>query len=504
MGKEKIMQKLKIKDYNKELEEVLLNKTFSKTTKNLLSSMLYKIENSYEDYRKTKVEVASKKEFLEEIIKIIGKDCKKIEITKPNSEKNMIPEGEKSIVIEKENKIITYQNELLLLKAIYKLNTNKFNEENVELKEKAIFTLLNEGEESFKSEIIRDFDGWSWNIMTSEIDNFVSNLVYQSFIFLIGYNEFNQNKNINLKDLELMLKKRYKTTLVEKMLKTLTQVSLLNYLKYNSEEYEVLQENENQYQKELLLMEDKKTYINEITKQKKEYIREIEDIDKYINDDLKLKKEYIRQNQELPQDQRVFSLSDFSEKIQTRKIFLENEIKKLIEKLKPANYVKEKTKIEKKLEFIKELRVENLGVIIQEFINLVLKAINTQIEKVETKKEIIEKIHILRYLKLMNVDENVTTGKLCKKQFEKVEKNLITTACNLKTINIFSQDVEENYKIYKNIFETKIIDLESAYIEISKENMVQIYDENSLEKEEKFAEFKELAVKRNKKIKIFI
>lgn len=73
MEKEKIIQKLKLKDYNEKLEQILVNKTFSKDTKNLLSSMMYKVENSYEDYKKTKVEVASKKEFLEELIEIIRK-----------------------------------------------------------------------------------------------------------------------------------------------------------------------------------------------------------------------------------------------------------------------------------------------------------------------------------------------------------------------------------------------------------------------------------------------
>lgn len=73
MEKEKIIQKLKLKDYNEKLEQILVNKTFSKDTKNLLSSMMYKVENSYEDYKKTKVDVASKKEFLEELIEIIRK-----------------------------------------------------------------------------------------------------------------------------------------------------------------------------------------------------------------------------------------------------------------------------------------------------------------------------------------------------------------------------------------------------------------------------------------------
>lgn len=505
MEKEKIIQKLKIKDYNEELEEILVNKTFSKDTKNLLSSMLYKIENSYDDYKKVKVEVASKKELLEELIQIIQKDCQEIKIIKPDLEENEILKKQKSIAIKEKQKIITYQNELALLKAIYELNTNKFSgENNEELKEKATFTLLNEGEEIFKSEIIRDFDGWSWNVMTSEIENYIANLIFQSFVFLIGYNKLNQNKNVSLKDLEMMLKERYKPTLTEKILKTVTQIALLDFINKSPEEYKVLQELEKHFQELLLLMEDKKTYIEEITNQKKKYVKEIEKIDKYINDDLELKKEYIKQNEKLPQDQRVFSLSDFSEKTETRRNFLESEIRTLTEKLKPRNYVKEKAKIEKNLEFIKELNIEEPEVIIKEFVNLILKAINTQIDRIEIKKEVLDKIYILRYLKLINIDNEKTAGDLCKKQFEKVEKNLITTGCNLKALNIFSQDVEENYKIYKNIFNTKIIDLESAYIEISKENIVSIFDENSLEKEEQYGEFKELTVRYNKKTKIFI
>lgn len=498
MEKEKLMQKLKIKDYNKELEEVLLKKNFSKTTQNLLSSMLYKIENSYEDYKKIKVQVASKKEFLEEIIEIIKNDCEEIEIKKPNLDEL---NTEKSIVIKEKHKIITYQNELALLKAIYDLRTNKIGKEDIKLEDKAIFTLLNEGEKTSKSEIIRDFDGWSWNIMTSEIEDYISNIVYQSLVYLIGYNRL--NKNIKISNLEIILKEQYKTS-AEKILKSIMQLSIINYIKKNPDKNKELKEIEEQLQQELLLMEDKKAYIEEITKQKKEYIKEIEKIDKYINDDLKLKKEYIRQNEKLPQDQRVFSLSDFSEKTEARRSFIEEEIKTLTEKLKPRNYVKEKTKIEKEINFIKELHLRNEKEAIKEFIDLVLKAINMQIEKVNTKKEAIDKIYILRYLKLLNIDSKTTVAKLNLKQFEKTEKNLITTACNLKAINIFSHDVEENYKIYKNIFNTKIIDLESAYIEINKENIVQLYDENSLEKEERFAEFKELDIKRNKKTKVFI
>lgn len=502
MEKEKLMQKFKMIDYNKELEEILASKPFPKNVQNLLSSMLYKIENSYEDYKKIKVEVPTKKELLEELIKIIAIDCDKIEIVKPGSEEEPILEGRKSIAIKKNQKIVTYQNELALMQAIYELHNKNNENKNDELKEKAFELMLQEGQKNSKSEVIRDFDGWSWNIMTGEIENYTSNIIYQYLVYLVGFEEFNEN--IKIEELENLLKEKYNLELADKILKSAMQLAIIEYINKKTEEEKILKNKEKQLQKELKLMEDKKTYVEEITKQKKEYIKEIETIDKYINDDLKLKREYIKQNEKLPQEQRVFSLSDFSEKIEARRKFLENKIKVLTEKLKPQNYVKEKNKIEKDISFIQSFKIENEDEKIKELTENCLKAINMQIEKITIKKEVVDKIYILRYLKQLNTNSDRILGNLCKKQFEKLEKKLITTGCNIKALNIFSQNVEENYRIYKNIFNTKIIDLESAYIEISKGNMVQIYDENSLEKEEKITEIKELSVKYDKKIKIFI
>ena len=158
MGKEKLIAKLNIKDYNKELENILQKKTFSKTVKNLLLSMLYKIENSYEDYKKVKVEGPSKREFIEELLRIIEQDCQNIEIVKPSLEEteNILGEDKKSIAVKKEKKIITYQNELDVLEAIYKLNSKRFNiEPTDEISNKALSCALDIGEENFKSQVIR-------------------------------------------------------------------------------------------------------------------------------------------------------------------------------------------------------------------------------------------------------------------------------------------------------------------------------------------------------------
>ena len=72
MSKEDIFSKISLKDYNNELEKVLEEKDFSEVVKNLLLSMLYKIENAYEDYETVKVNTASKKYFIKKIIKIIN------------------------------------------------------------------------------------------------------------------------------------------------------------------------------------------------------------------------------------------------------------------------------------------------------------------------------------------------------------------------------------------------------------------------------------------------
>ena len=54
MSKEDLFSKLNIKDYNNLLENILEKKSFTEGTKNILLSMLYKIESAYPDYERVK------------------------------------------------------------------------------------------------------------------------------------------------------------------------------------------------------------------------------------------------------------------------------------------------------------------------------------------------------------------------------------------------------------------------------------------------------------------
>ena len=61
----------KMKDYTDELDDILDRKYFSSTIKNLLSSMLYKIDISYNDYAKVKRAVREKNLFIEDVLEIV-------------------------------------------------------------------------------------------------------------------------------------------------------------------------------------------------------------------------------------------------------------------------------------------------------------------------------------------------------------------------------------------------------------------------------------------------
>ena len=63
-----ILSKLTSNEYNNKLENILETKKFDVEVKNLLLSMLYKIETGYEDYKKVKVDAEEKDIFIRRIL----------------------------------------------------------------------------------------------------------------------------------------------------------------------------------------------------------------------------------------------------------------------------------------------------------------------------------------------------------------------------------------------------------------------------------------------------
>ena len=143
-------------NYDIQLEEVLDEKDFDDEAKSLILSALYRIEESYKDYAKVKLNAKPKSEIIENIINILREKCNKIEILNPKVSKNKLK-------IDRKNKVIeVFPNEVNLLQSLYYINTaNPKKIKNIF--DKAIINVINKGEAINNVEIIRDFNGWSWN-----------------------------------------------------------------------------------------------------------------------------------------------------------------------------------------------------------------------------------------------------------------------------------------------------------------------------------------------------
>ena len=94
---------------------------------------------------------------------------------------------------------------------------------------------------------------------------------------------------------------------------------------------------------------------------------------------------------------------------------------------------------------------------------------------------------------------------------KQVQQLLLKKAHELKAIDIFGTNEEIDYQILKNIFNVRIINLEDLYIKVTNEKekyFIQLFDENVFEQTAELQETeniskKDLAIKLNKKTKIF-
>ena len=87
------------------------------------------------------------------------------------------------------------------------------------------------------------------------------------------------------------------------------------------------------------------------------------------------------------------------------------------------------------------------------------------------------------------------------------EKYLITRCCNFKMMTIFSHNIEKNYEIISEILESSIVDLDELNIEFKKKDgkiVLNIYDDNMIDKSIEYEETEDINVKLGKKVKLFI
>lgn len=513
MAREDLFSKLNIKDYNNQLENVLENKSFSEDTKNILLSVLYKVETAYEDYSKVKVYTDSKKELIEQIIKTIKEECNEIEIVKPRLDKKT-KLGDEKYLIEK-NKIISYPNEKNIFYALNNLDKNKIiiDKKYGFLKE-PMERLLNTGYIIDKEEIIRDFDGWTWNIISEDIKNYICNIIFQNIRMLIGkellQNCIDNKENDFIKEFDNRLNEISEKTNISKLI---YKIAILNNINNDKNKKKHILDIKNNLEKELAKMENKKEYLQEIANSKKIIGKEIKQIDEKLNNNKLLRESFIEGNKTLDEDKRIFSLSEYSDILQEKREKLLSELENFSQLMKPMNFVKRKTENFDKYNLLNEINFDisinkelfRLLVDTQkEFLDLLSK----KTTNVQSKKEVAEFIYLFRYYKLIYINNKKQIKDITElsEKIRKVEKQLITKACKLKTINILCQDIETNYDLVSKILSYNIIDLEDLNLEFKKHDKnvtLTIYDDETIEDTIICDENVELNVKFNKKIRLF-
>ena len=502
---EKLLRKIHMKDYTNSLEKILEDKQFSVDTKNLLLSMVYKIENSYKDYEKTKVQVCDKGEFLDKIIDIIKNDCSEIIITN----------NEEYEVQKTQGKIVTLGNELTLLKSILAIGEEKVSlTEEESILEPSISYFLNSASLMSQTEAIRDFNGWSWDISTKDIENNVINIMFQVLVYLLGYEFINSwaNNTSQLADYLMLtyenLKENFGEERAKAIVKILCKISIEEKAKQGKEELDNWEKIKKETKLEFEKLENKEKYLEDITNEKKKITKEIENIDKLLNNQELLKKEYDERNAKLQNKDKIFSVRQLANKLEVERQDYVNDIKKYNNLLEPKGYVKRKDEVSKKLEFLNSLEFsKDQTKIICEICRLFLECFRIKIMKAAIKQDAVKYIYELRYFRFLSIDNDTNLKDISElsKEFEKTIGVLYEKARALNAIEDVTKDEAVNYEIISKIFDSKMIDLNNMVIETKVEDgklFIEYYDTNILEN--KIELHSDKTIKLNKKTKLFV
>ena len=520
---EKFFNKLVKKDYKNELEKVLEKKFFGENAKSLLLEILYKVEAAFKFYEVAKKDAKTKEEYIENYIRIIEQKCKTIKIVKPNSEQSKLLDGRTFIINKNRSEITCLPIARKLLYAISKLDKkDQIVNGKYFLLSSTLSNMINVGDCINTVEPLRDFNGWSWTTVSREIESIEYNLIYQNLIILVG-RKFLENwiKNGDTiidytEELDNKLVELYGPKLAKEMVNILKQISILLECKYNPSMKENIGNSKKDIKKSLYKFEDKQEYIEELTDKKNKLKEKILSIDTIISDNDLLQKEYVKRNDNLPLDEKIFSIRVLANMMINEREELYKEMEEYNSLLKPLNFLEKKEELQKEYEILNLVSTKNIDTELQKKMqklqDIFLECLKIQIQKAETQQEIIKLIYQFRYYCLLpyNLNENILNLMSIHSKLNKIGKILIKKATITKTIMVFAQNEEINYQIIKKIFQIRIVNLEDISMKIIKEKddfFVQFFDEKTTDQKIKLdipeLNKKSLNIRINKKVKLF-
>lgn len=381
--------------------------------------------------------------------------------------------------------------------------------------------LLNKGNCINSIEPIRDFNGFSWSPVSSDIEDYYSNLIYQDLNILCDnklLEEWIDNNNDMIDYMELFrddLEKRYGKKFQKEILELLKTISILMEISNNKKYKDEIYNRKNKLEKELEAMKNKTKYLDDISKYKRKLNDKIGKVDIILNDKEKLKKEYEKRNKDLPLEQKIFSKKVLKKILSKEREEYLLELKNCNDKMNSKKFIKYKKECEYELEYLKLVEFKEVEKEIFERVILLqkrtLQAIKLRIKNAINREEINRIIYEIRYFNLLPIDEKTKIGETAKlnKMVTTTKVDVIAKAYELKSLNDIYKDKTKNINILKYIFNLKIIKLEDIGFKIIKDKddyYIQFYDDDVADEKVKLdIEIKkeDLKIRFNKKIRLF-
>ncbi len=492
MQKETILDKLGIKDYNNALETILEQKNFSVEVKNLLLSMLYKIENSFEDFKTVKVEVEDKHNYIEELLTIIRVYCKKIDLVKPQSKEAEILETLGLRYIIESGTIVTYPNEEYLLTALLKLKVTTKIEDECETLEQitntAIHEMIVKANIIHNIQVIKDFDGWTWNLSSLSRENEIANILYVNIAYLIGVQEIMQaifERDNYRSILSKKLTPYFETEQKEECMQLLMALCIQGLIKEKQSVYYTLQTLQHKEEKEYIVLGNPDNYLEHIKQEEQRTAKRIAEIEDILKEEEKLQKAYEEENAKRPDTKKMISISYFEDYLKNEKI--QNRQKNLQYKqaLQPEVYERKREANQKRIAYYAWLQKEDTDEKMMALQTLFLQAFTKKIQHATTKKEIVSYLYMLRYYNLQTWQGTAIFHiEPLQEVLNHTKRQCLQKALELKAVGKACKEDADTIEVLLPIFQTKIIQLEKVMVKIETKDthmQLHVYDENTLE-----------------------
>ena len=357
-------------------------------------------------------------------------------------------------------------------------------------------------------EILRDFNGWSWDKTYSKKFNYLDNLIYQNLLMILGDDFLSdwRTSHINKKDFLYETQKYIRFfTGNDEYIKSIYKVL---YLKNGKKEKidKLLKANKIMLKK----MDDKIFFIEKAKSKKEKLNKRLDKIELILSDYQMLEKEFIKYNSSLEKTKKITSVKKYKNLLLKEKEKKQNEVSEIDYILKPNNFLIKKQLL-KNVVGIAEGESDFEKCLINCQMNF-LYFIDKKLNKMKTRDEIVDVLYELRYYKTLKISRkiNITDIDALNNRIDLIMKKAITKLCKLGAINIMSMDINLNFEIIKYAIDTKIIDLEKIKLYFEKEDennlIIKVFDKEIIEKQgRKKIELtnKTLAVKEKRKIKLF-